>query len=370
MTSSNNNNNNGISVLGMGNPLLDISNTVSDEFFNKYGLKPDNAILAEEKHLPIYEEMSNMDGTEYIAGGSTLNTIRVAQWMSQSTGFSGYMGCIGRSDKFGKLLLECASNDGVQCNFDYSDKNDTGLCAVTINNDKERSLTTNLLAANDFSVKHMSLETSKQQLSEASVVYTAGFFITVSPESMEIAGKHCLENNKWFGINFSADFIVSIFKDPFNKIFEYANLVFTNEGEAVAFAKANEIKYNDMTDLCNLISKRKCVRKEGRTVVITQGSKSVLVSTNGECVEYKVTPLPKDKIVDLNGAGDAFVGGFISQLANNKTIGQCVAAGNYAASYIIQTSGTKLSGSAKQHQFLPQRHGITWNSRCQRARWP
>ena len=25
---------------------------------------------------------------------------------------------------------------------------------------------------------------------------------------------------------------------------------------------------------------------------------------------------------------------------------------------------------AKQHQFLPQRHGITWNSRCQRARWP
>ena len=25
---------------------------------------------------------------------------------------------------------------------------------------------------------------------------------------------------------------------------------------------------------------------------------------------------------------------------------------------------------AKQHQFLPRRHGITWNSRCQRARWP
>ena len=68
-----------LSVLGLGNPLLDISNTVSDDFFNKYGLKPDNAILAEEKHLPLYKELSEMDGTEYIAGGSTLNSIRVAQ---------------------------------------------------------------------------------------------------------------------------------------------------------------------------------------------------------------------------------------------------------------------------------------------------
>ena len=37
--------------------------------------------------------------------------------------------------------------------------------------------------------------------------------------------------------------------------------------------------------------------------------------------EYPVPPLEKDDIVDTNGAGDAFVGGFLSELALGKTIG-------------------------------------------------
>lgn len=40
-------------LLGCGNPLLDISATVDDAFLAKYGLEPDNAILAEEKHTPM-----------------------------------------------------------------------------------------------------------------------------------------------------------------------------------------------------------------------------------------------------------------------------------------------------------------------------
>jgi sugar/nucleoside kinase (ribokinase family) len=34
-----------------------------------------------------------------------------------------------------------------------------------------------------------------------------------------------------------------------------------------------------------------------------------------------------DKIVDTNGAGDAFVGGFLSQLACGKDISECCRAG-------------------------------------------
>lgn len=39
--------------MGFGNPLLDISATVDDSFLEKYDLKPDDAILAEEKHRPL-----------------------------------------------------------------------------------------------------------------------------------------------------------------------------------------------------------------------------------------------------------------------------------------------------------------------------
>lgn len=41
-------------ILGCGNPLLDIIANVDDEFLQKYGLKPDDAILADEvKHKDL-----------------------------------------------------------------------------------------------------------------------------------------------------------------------------------------------------------------------------------------------------------------------------------------------------------------------------
>lgn len=58
--------------------------------------------------------------------------------------------------------------------------------------------------------------------------------------------------------------------------------------------------------------------------------------------KYPVIPLAKEQLVDTNGAGDAFVGGFLSQLACGKGMDECVRAGNYAANVIIQQSGCKM----------------------------
>jgi adenosine kinase len=44
-------------LLGMGNPLLDISANVPKDMLAKYGLEKNNAILAEEKHQPMYVVM-------------------------------------------------------------------------------------------------------------------------------------------------------------------------------------------------------------------------------------------------------------------------------------------------------------------------
>lgn len=45
-------------VVGIGNPLLDISVMVDDEFLKKYDLKPNDAIMADSKHLPLYKEIT------------------------------------------------------------------------------------------------------------------------------------------------------------------------------------------------------------------------------------------------------------------------------------------------------------------------
>jgi sugar/nucleoside kinase (ribokinase family) len=39
---------------------------------------------------------------------------------------------------------------------------------------------------------------------------------------------------------------------------------------------------------------------------------------DGKIARYPVIALPKEKLVDTNGAGDAFVGGFLSQLVTGR----------------------------------------------------
>ena len=56
--------------------------------------------------------MGHLPGVEYIPGGATQNSIRIAQWMLQVAGATSYMGCVGKDD-FGKKMSEIATKDGV-----------------------------------------------------------------------------------------------------------------------------------------------------------------------------------------------------------------------------------------------------------------
>lgn len=53
--------------------------TGDQHLLDKYGLKNNNAILADDKHLPLYEELLKNDKIEFTAGGSGQNSLRVAQ---------------------------------------------------------------------------------------------------------------------------------------------------------------------------------------------------------------------------------------------------------------------------------------------------
>ena len=62
----------------MGNPLLDISATVKPELLAKHNLKSNDAILTEDE--AIFNDLGEYK-VDYIAGGATQNSIRVAQWI-------------------------------------------------------------------------------------------------------------------------------------------------------------------------------------------------------------------------------------------------------------------------------------------------
>ena len=322
-------------LIGMGNPLLDISAVVGQDVMDKYGVVANNAILAEEKHLPVYQELANNYECDYIAGGATQNSIRVAQWMLQQPGATGFMGCIG-DDDFGRRLGESAARDGVQTYYQIDSTTPTGTCACLIIG-KERSLIANIAAANNFVIDHVRAHWNV--IEQAKFYYIAGFFLTVTPPTIVEVGKHAAETQKTFAINISAPFIVEFFKDPMMQVYPYADFVFGNESEAMKFSEVHGFDTQDYGEIALRMAALEKATDRPRTVVITRGCESTVVACNGAVTYYDVQLLDPAAIVDTNGAGDSFVGGFLSRLVQGADMQKCVEAGHYAAREIIQRSG-------------------------------
>jgi len=326
-------------LLGMGNPLLDIMATVGQETLEKYDIQMNNAVLAEEKHMPLYGELAEKEDVKYIAGGATQNSIRVAQWMLQEPGQTAYMGCVGE-DEYAKKMRDVCKVDGVDARYMVDKKTPTGTCAVAIK-DSERSLIANLSAANNYKVDHLKEKENMAVLEGAKVVYSAGFFITVSPESIALASS----KDSIYCLNLSAPFIMQVppFKACLVNTLPHVDYLFGNESEAMTFAETEGWDTTDIAFIATRLSLIPSARQEfgrrHRTVVITQGCEETIVARNGHVRRFPIIKLEREMLVDTNGAGDAYVGGFLAALVKGGDIGECCKAGAYAASVIVQHSG-------------------------------
>jgi len=325
-------------ILGLCNPLLDISAVVPQELVDKYDLKMGNAVLAEPKHLPLYDELVKNYQVEYIAGGAGQNSIRATQWMLQIPNSVHYIGCVG-NDHFGKILKEAAEKDGVTTHYLVDPTTPTGTCAVLVH-EKERSLCANLSAANNYKKEHFDSEEIQKLVQETNFFYNTGFFLTVSPETAIALGKYASEANKPFLFNLSAPFLIDFFWDgKMEAVLQYADVVFGNEDEAAALGK--KLGWgSDLEEIAkNLAAFPKHNKNRERIVVFTQGSKRTIVFSEGTIKSFTPIPLRPEEIVDTNGAGDSFVGGFLSRYALGKSLEESIAAAHYCASECIKRSG-------------------------------
>uniref|UniRef100_A0A673UKM0 Adenosine kinase n=1 Tax=Suricata suricatta TaxID=37032 RepID=A0A673UKM0_SURSU len=270
-------------LFGMGNPLLDITATVDKDFLDKYSLKPNDQILAEDKHKELFDELVKKFKVEYHAGGSTQNSIKVAQWMIQQPHKAAtFFGCIG-IDRFGEILKKKAAEAHIDAYYYEQNEQTTGTCAVCITGDN-RSLVANLAAANCYKKeKHLDMEKNWTLVEKARVFYIA---------------------------------------------------------EAATFAREQGFETEDIKEIAKKAQALPKVNpKRQRIVIFTQGRDDTIMATEGEVTAFPVLDQNQEEIVDTNGAGDAFVGGFLSQLVSDKPLTECIRAGHYAASVIIRRTG-------------------------------
>merc|ERR1711935_592019 len=98
---------------------------------------------------------------------------------------------------------------GVKTAYMVDSTTPTGSCAVLIEG-IERSLCTNLMAANNFKVGHVQKPENLAVVKAAKIIYSAGFFITVSTDSMKLAAKEAAASGAKYCMNLSAPFLMQV----------------------------------------------------------------------------------------------------------------------------------------------------------------
>lgn len=328
-------------LFALGNPLLDMQVTNGEGLLQKYELKSNDAILAEEKHQPIYRELVDNHKIVYVAGGAAQNAARGAAYVLPPKSVV-YTGCVG-DDDLAEQLKAANAREGLDQRYLVKKGEKTGACAVIITG-HDRSLVTTLAAAEKFEKAHLSSPEVAPLIDAAKVFYVEGYFLTHGLESALEVAKKASEAGKIFVLNLSAPFIPQFFAVQLQQILPYVDVVIGNEAEAESWASANGLA--DKTDLAAvgraIASQTKANASRPRTVVLTHGPKSTTVVTSDNVDSPKVHPvhaLSDSEIVDTNGAGDAFAGGFLGGLVVGKSVDECVEAGHKLGAMCVQQVG-------------------------------
>ncbi|KAF2194854.1 Ribokinase-like protein [Zopfia rhizophila CBS 207.26] len=329
-------------LLCLENPLLDIQGVGDEKLLEKYGLKANDAILAEEKHMGLYEDLIQNHDAKLIAGGAAQNTARGAQYILPPESVA-YIGCIGK-DKYGETLKDICAKAGVRVEYRYDDEQPTGRCGVVITG-HNRSLCTDLAAANCYKLDHLKSPEIWKLVEQAKVFYVGGFHLTVCVPAILALAEEAAAKDKLFIMNLSAPFIPQFFKDPLDETAPYWDILIGNETEAVAYAESHNLNTKDVKEIAKAIATLpKKNNKKPRTVIITQGTDPTIaaIAKEGGDVEIKEAPvhaIQNENINDTNGAGDAFAGGFVAGVVQGKPLETSIDMGQWLARLSIQELG-------------------------------
>ncbi|KAL6809258.1 Ribokinase-like protein [Trichoderma sp. SZMC 28013] len=326
-------------LICLENPLLDIQAVGDQALLDKYSLKANDAILAEEKQIPIYEDLLNNFDAKLIAGGAAQNTARGAQYILPPNSVV-YFGGVG-NDKYAAILRDAVKAAGLRVEYRVDEAHPTGRCGVVITG-HNRSLCTDLGAANHYGLDHLKKPEIWALVENAEVFYIGGYHFTVSPPAIMELAKEAAEKNKVFVVSLSAPFIPQFFKEVVDASAPYWDYVIGNEAEAAAYAEAHNLPSKEPKDVVKVLANLpKENNKRKRIAIITQGTEPTLVATQGEeeVKVFPVRPIDPALINDTNGAGDAFAGGLVAGIVQGESLEASVDKGQWLAKLSIQELG-------------------------------
>ena len=338
-------------IIAIGNPIVDILAETDKETLQRYKLIFGGTFFANESNMGFYDELESKPQVTYIPGGSIQNTLRVANWClnmeEQNKGkFSVTMlGAIGQ-DNYKDKIMNALNSAGVIPLLQPIPNISTSRCGVGICQ-KERCLLPHIQASNcltkDFVKEH------EEKIFNNDALLIEGYFLQERYDLCKYLCNMFKRAKKMIILTLSAVFMVQSHRDKIMEIAQDSDMVVGNLEEFEAFAEVQRC------DLLTTISKahEKLTPKE-RLFIVTDGANGVYVTKydyNKKGLDYFLQSFPNklknEDICDLNGAGDAFLGGFLSQYMKGASLEQCCKVGNDASYIIIKNVGCTFPKNKK-----------------------
>jgi sugar/nucleoside kinase (ribokinase family) len=121
-----------------------------------------------------------------------------------------------------------------------------------------------------------------------------------------------------------------------NRIFSLINIYKSSQNEIYALTGESELK-----------PAIKAIHDVGiETVIVTMGLKGSLLSVEG--AQYNIEACPSQVLVDPTGAGDVFIGSFLTEYLRQKESLWCASVGSAAASCVVEGLGPTYFGKKEE----------------------
>jgi adenosine kinase len=260
----------------------------------------------------------------------------------------GVLGSVG-NDKYGELYERLLKQDSIIPIFEKFDNINTGICAVFCHN-KDRGHVTDLGASTSISNEYVN--GIYENFKNVELIFTELFILKHKKSIVySLAELGSSSDRKIFGFNLPSFYFIENFLEDIMNLFEHADVVFANKAEAMFLGQLLGISDCDNVSLLcqNLAKIKKKNKTKKRVLVITCGPTPAVACefdfTQNQISFSGVFPpeyVSDELIIDTNGAGDAFAGGFLSKLVKGRNIEECIKAGHWAAALIIQKRGCQI----------------------------
>ncbi len=311
-------------IICIGNALVDSLTQIEESKINELSLNKARMTLVDKERSNFL--LQNMENPIYEAGGSAANT---AYWISQLGGEVGFIGKIS-NDELGNQFQASLKDSGLKdfTVFEEED-NQTGLCAIFITPDGERTMNTYLGAGEYLSVNDLNVDSIK----DANILYMEGY-LWDKPSSKE-AFLHAAKLNKKTGgmnaISLSDVFCVDMHRESFKDFIKSdIDYVFCNEDELNSLFELNNID-ESIENFLNLFPNVK-------QLICTLGSSGVKIIEKGQSYHFDAT---EANVVDKTGAGDFFAGGYLYGLQKNLSLVDSAEIANRSAAHVISEIGVR-----------------------------